>query len=225
MNTKIYYPLFLSIAIICLGYPSAARADSGHSKLQYLFPAFETGKIFMKSGGFYEVPLNYNTLTEEMVFDKNGTKMLLSSPDLVDSIYLQGKVFIYTGTAFYEVLLNAPVSAFIQHRSIIINEGTPIGYGATSYSSQPVPVSTYRSLFGANYSLELTQKEYYVEPDSQNWIRKNNTYYIANNTKEIQKIFPEHAEEIKKLIKDNKIKLSDSENFIRLVRYLNELVK
>ena len=38
----------------------------------YLFPEFTQGVVLMKDGGKNETLLNYNSLTEEMIFENKG---------------------------------------------------------------------------------------------------------------------------------------------------------
>ena len=44
----------------------------------YVFPEFRKGTVLMKSGTKNEAMLNYNALTDEMIFDQNGKKLAMA---------------------------------------------------------------------------------------------------------------------------------------------------
>jgi len=53
----------------------------------YVFPDFVKGSVKMKNGITEEAVMDYNMLTEEMVFEKNGTKLdLKNTNDLITLI-------------------------------------------------------------------------------------------------------------------------------------------
>lgn len=60
----------------------------------YLFPEFIQGQVRLKSGTITESRLNYNALTEEMIFENNGKHLAIAKPESIDTIYIQGKKFI-----------------------------------------------------------------------------------------------------------------------------------
>lgn len=217
--------LYLLIFFCAYSLPVHGQVNTERGQLQYLFPAFTSGKVKMKTGEAYSVPLNYQVLSREMVFDKNGHKMALAQPEDVDTIYLQEIRFVYTGSTFYEVLYSDSISLFTEYRARIESAPTPIGFGASSQSTQAVPISTYKSLYGANYSLEIAQKDYVIVPEQQHWIRFRNNYYPAENLKEILKIFPEKSDTLKSFVKSGKLNINRSDDLIQLVAYCNQLYK
>jgi hypothetical protein len=54
----------------------------------YLFPSFVKGKVILKSGIINMTNINYNSVTEEMIFDSNGTKLGKCFPEKPLSLYM-----------------------------------------------------------------------------------------------------------------------------------------
>ena len=72
-------------------FVAAAFNDSfGQAKAleitHYLFPEFAKGTVLMKNGIKNDASLNYNSLTEEMIFENNGKKLAVSQLDKIEKI-------------------------------------------------------------------------------------------------------------------------------------------
>jgi hypothetical protein len=210
----------LMVIILCFALPVRAQTNTGGSEPQFLFPGFTQGKISMKSGQSQSVKLNYNIVSEKMVYEKDGNLFDMINNSLIDTVYLQTRKFIPVGNIFHEVLLSAPISLFMQHKGVLIPQGTPAGYGSTSQTSSTDIISSL-SLPGGNYNLKLPSNVD-IRVDLIYWIRKDNSMYSFINERQFLKIFPGKETEFKQFIKQNKIKLDKLPDLIRLVQHCNE---
>ncbi|UCG26626.1 MAG: hypothetical protein JSV24_06500 [Bacteroidales bacterium] len=199
----------------------AAQQDSEEVPRQYVFPVFTRGSVVMKNGITKPSVLNYNTVTQEMIFEQNGKRLALDRLGTIDTVIINRRKFIPVGEVFYELALEAPVSLFIQHKSDITSEGKPIGYGTTRQTTSSTSFSKLMET-NAIYDLKLPD-EFYVTGSSINWIRINGTMMKFITRRQFLKIFPEQEDELKQYIKGNKIDLKDREDLIQLVVYCNEL--
>jgi hypothetical protein len=186
----------------------------------YLFPEFITGKILMTTGTLKESKLNYNSLTEEMIFQNNGTNLAIGNPELVDTIYILDRKFIHVKKVFYELLENLPVPLFVHYTCIVTPPGKNSGYGGTSQTSAITSTSTVFSSRGM-YELKLPD-DYTINPDSEYLLKKDNTYFRISNANQVIKCFPEKEAEIKDFIKNNKISFKKQEDIRNLVRFCNK---
>ena len=84
----------LSIILIVLIAKVLAQGNNASS---YVFPAFVSGTVLQKNGGATDGILNYNTLTQEMLFLQNGIKTVLDAGN-IDTVYIQNKKFIPAGS-------------------------------------------------------------------------------------------------------------------------------
>jgi hypothetical protein len=214
--------IFSAVIFVSTAMQLIAQTYSMPQNFQYFLPNFTQSYVKMKTGEIHSAVMNYNTITEKMVFEQNGKLMDLTI-DNVDTVFLGTMKFVLFEKAFYEVLVNAPVSLFIQHKSELLTPGKPSAYGGTSQVSS----SSYASgveLSSGYYNLKLPL-DYVVKPQPVNWIRKNNTMFKFLNERQFLKIFPEESERIKGFIKQNKIKLDNDQDLIKLANYCNELVR
>jgi hypothetical protein len=109
------------IALLNLVFPLTAQTDSIENLPQYLYPDFTKSLVKMKNGESLTAILNYNTVTEKMIFYQNGSLMTLAKPETVDTVFLHNSKFVFYENVFYEVVPGIPVSLLIQHRSILVS--------------------------------------------------------------------------------------------------------
>lgn len=186
----------------------------------YLFPEFIQGQVRLKSGTITESRLNYNALTEEMIFENNGKHLAIAKPESIDTIYIQGKKFIPEGKVFYEIFTNLPVPLAIHHQCSVTPPGNPSGFGGTS---QTTSISTSSRLFlsGGIYELKLPD-DYIIEPYDEFLIKKDNIYFKANNIKQVIKCFPDKSDAIKDFVKLNKTDFKKTDDVKELIIFCNK---
>jgi len=186
---------------------------------QFLFRNFNNGKVIMKNGQVNEAMLNYNTLTEKMVFIQGNKYLDLTNLNMVDTVILDSHKFIPAGKFFYEVLFQGHISLFARHQGKL--KGRPGAYGKTSDASSNYYLSNI-SIRQGEGDLSLPQ-EYFVEPRTDYLVSKNNEWFEFYSEKFLN-IFPEKSTEIKNFIKENRIRTDKTEDLIRLVAWCNSII-
>jgi hypothetical protein len=129
---------FLHAAIIVmadLAGASYAQTNSDGSAPQFLFGEFSPAKVIMKNGTRSGALMNYNMVTEKMVYSKNDQLYDMINTELVDTIYLNNSTFVPVGRIFHEVLAEGRLSFYVQHKANLMSAGAPAGYGGTSQVS------------------------------------------------------------------------------------------
>lgn len=211
----VFIVLFFGISTI-----SGKSQREGIVLSHYLFPEFTQGKIRLKSGIIKESNLNYNSITEEMIFESNGKKLAFANPETIDTIFIQDRAFIPVGKAYYEVIVKLPVPLFIRHICTITPPGKPSGYGGTSETGSITSTSSiYTS--GGVYEMKLPD-DYKVNPSFEFILKKNNSYIRISNINQVIKCFPEKKDAIKEFAKTNNISFKKSEDVISLVIFCNK---
>jgi len=198
-----------------------AQDDQTRSRSQFLFPEFMSCQVKMKTGIVNQVTANYNTLSEKMVFLKDSTPQDMTVTTFVDTIIFADRQFVPFKEIFYEVLVNAPVSLFIQHKSTLIDPGQPSGYGGRSNTSAIDRVSILQSN-NHYYNLPLPD-EYNIVPSNVFWIRKDYQMFSFLNKRQLLKIFPEKSGEINEFISQHRLKTDNRDDMIILIQYYNSL--
>jgi hypothetical protein len=200
-----------------------AQNETGLKLEQYLFPEFSKTRVKMKAGKDLTLLLNYNTVTETMVFLQNGQFFDMTNQEAVDTVYLNTRMFIPHGNAFFEVVVNGPVSFFIQHKSDLRSPGMPAGYGGTTELAAAKYVSNIK-VSGAMYNVKLPT-DYIINPSPVEWVRINDDFSSFFNERQFLKIFPEKVDQLNKFIKASKIKVINRDDLIKLGNYCNEIMR
>jgi len=209
----------LIVSGLCLQAKSQSTSDG--SRPQFLFTGFSSGKVKMKNGSFQSMLLNYNTVSEKMVYEKENNLYDMINTEMYDTIFLQKSKFVPVGKVFHEVLYVDTISLFIQHKGILEPPGKPAGYGGPSQVSNTKIRSSVELSMGY-WNLDLP-KDYIVKADPVFWIRKDNNMFSFTTERQFLKIFPDKEEEYKQYIKQNKIKFDRLSNVVRLIEHCNEL--
>jgi hypothetical protein len=207
------------ILIINICFSLKAQTNSNSSP-QFLYSDFKIGIVKLKNGTNQSIALNYNTVSEKMVFVKDGNLYDMMNPEQIDTVFLQDCKFIPVGNIYYQVLLVAQISLFVQYKGSIIPPGTPAGYGGTSQTSSTKLLSSVQ-LSSGYYNLKLPT-DYDVKVDPVYWIRKNNEKLSFMNERQFLKIFPGAESELKQFIKQNKIKFDRLPDLVRLISHCND---
>jgi hypothetical protein len=200
-----------------------AQSDTVKNNDQYIFPEFSVGVIKMKDGKQVVLNLNYNVLSEKMVFMQKDKIYDIVISDSIDTIYIQGHKFVPVGKVFYEVLVNAPVSLFYQHAGSLKKPSRPAAYGGTSEVSS----STYiNNLPMGNdvYRMEKN-KELIIEEKSVTWIRRNNSMFAVIDRKHLFVALPDKKEELQQYIRKYQVKIDNPYQMIDLIKYYNGLLQ
>jgi hypothetical protein len=213
--------LFLFLFAACL--PGKTQTTADGSMPQFLFPGFSMSTVRMRNGQNQNISLNYNIVSETMVYQKGEQLYDMTKTEMIDTVYIRNSKFIPFGKVFYEVLLVAPTSLFLQHTGSVIPPGTPAGYGGTSQVSSTKQLSSVQHS-GGYYNLKLPM-DYTVQVNPVYWVRIENNYSSFINERQFLKLFPDKEAELKKYIKQRQIKFSRLSDIVKLVSYYDEIIR
>lgn len=184
----------------------------------YIFPEFTKGVILMKAGVKNEASLNYNSLTEEMIFENKGTKLALGQLEQIDTVYILKRKFIPLNGKFLELLLHSSADLFVEHKCKLVDPGTPAGYGGTS---QTAATTTYSKLLsgGQAYDLKLPES-IETNPSVVYWVKKDGELTRFLSVNQLSKIFKDKSDEFKKYTKEHRVSFNNQQSLIDFVRFL-----
>ncbi len=221
MQNRLFSKYLLAISIALIPASLISQTTSDGSMPQYYFQDFAEAKIIMKNGQVQTPTLNYNTVTEKMVFIRDGKYYDIANPEMVDTVIIRDVKFVPVGNAFYEVLIGTEPALLLQYKGEVLPAGKPVGYGGTSQ----LAASTYLSsvdLSGGRYNLPLPS-DYIVKTEPKYWIRKDGGMVSFINEKQFLGLFPEKSDKLRDFIKKNRIKIDRIEHVIKLVNYCSSL--
>lgn len=201
---------------------------SSHAKTQdaanshYLFPEFKEGFILMNDGLKHQALLNYNSLTEEMIFESEGKKLAIASNELamIDTVYINERKFIPSGKIFIELLFRSTWELYAEHKCELRELGQSIGYGSRSRTTS---ISSYSSVFsqGQLYDLKLPET-FEIEPVIIYWIKKEAESDRVSNMNDLKKLYKDKKDLLKAYVKSNGIQFGNQDDITRLIGFLNQ---
>jgi hypothetical protein len=213
---RFYYFLVFSFSF-SLTYAQENTKEISH----YLFSDFTQGIVLMKNGSENNALLNYNSLTEEMVFKDKGKMLAIGKPQLaqIDTVFIRNRKFFILNDKFVELILRSTIDLYAEHKCKLIPPGKPAGYGGTSETSA---VSTYSSLSsgGRVYDLKLPD-DYRVEPYIFYWLKRKGELNKFTSIKQLMKLYEDKADLCKTYVKKNNVKYNDQESIVQFIRYLD----
>ena len=219
MKKNPFFLIFLFIVII----PVTLLAQSGSKgeMPQYLFPEFNKCEILFKDGQINTQVMNYNTVTEKIVYEQDGNYYDLLSTILIDTVYIQNCKFISSGKIFYEVLLSGKIPLFLQNKSDLLPAGKPVGYGGTSQGAISYYMSKHE--LSPEYINMQIPPDVTVKASPVYWVLEQGEMLSFINKKQFIALFTEIENEIKDFIKENRIHFDKRDDVMTLVKYINGL--
>jgi len=187
----------------------------------YLLPEFTRGTILMKDGKRSEALLNYNSLTEEMIFDNKGQKRAFWTNEIVrvDTVFIKDRKFVVLDGKFVELVYHSKWDLFVEHKCRLKDQGKPAPYGGTSQTGAATSVSSIYSQGGVVYGLTLPDN-YKTEPYFFYCLKKNGELNKFMNMRELKKFYGDKKALFKKYSKTNRVKYQDQGSIIQLIEYL-----
>jgi hypothetical protein len=223
---SLYYRVFRAVLVLMLliiALNLQAQLDTVSNPAQFVFPEFSVGVVKMKTGEKVILNLNYNILTEKMVFKQKNKIYDIVNFNAIDTVYIHEVKFVPMGKVFYEVLVSGPSSLFYQHAGNLKKPSRPAAYGGTSEVSSSTYINNL-PLGNDVYRLEKN-KEVVVEDKSVIWIRKNNLMYAVTDKKHLFAALTDKKEELKQYIRKNEVKIDNPYQMTDLIKYYNGLLQ
>jgi hypothetical protein len=184
----------------------------------YILPEFTRGTVLMKSGVSNETNLNYNSLTEEMIFENNDIKLAMSNMREIDTVFIQGHIFFPLNGKFVELIYNSKCALYAEHKCKLIDPGKPAAYGGTSQTSATDTYSSFLSN-GRLYELNLPDG-YKTEPYTEYWLKKDGKLTKFFNLRQLPKLFSTKELEFKDFVKKHDVKFENQTGIIELIKFL-----
>ncbi len=209
------------IITIFLFIGTALYAQQTVQLSHYVFPEFKQGIVLMKNGQQNKTLLNYNSLSEEVVFNNNGTVLALGNEILlqVDTVFMDDKKFVWLKKGFKEILQNSgDKQLFAEHKCRIIPPAKPAAYGGTSQTSSSQSYSSILS-GGRVYELKLPD-DYKIIPSITYWIKSGDDLKSFSNLNQLRKIYKDKRTQIKEYTDNQKVDFEDVGSIVDFIEFL-----
>jgi hypothetical protein len=225
MRKKIFLTSLLSIVIFTIVsiINANAQGNTREEPPNLVLPQFAQATVKLKTGQSYSAVMNYEKIEQEMIILRNERLFLFKDKQAVDTIIINSRTFVPAGTGFYEVLVNAPVSLFIQHKGNLESLGSTVAYGTKSNTAGVTHITT---IYGQEGAIVLQIPENYKVVDaSVMWINKDDNMTKVLNKKQFLALFTDVKRDLDLYIKKNHTNFGEADDVTRLVLFCNELYK
>jgi hypothetical protein len=186
----------------------------------YVLAEFTGGDILMKNGQQVKAWLNYNSLSEQMIFDENGKKLAITENQLklIDTIYLNNRKFCRIDNTFLELLYHSKNNLYAEYKCRLEAPGTTNGYGGNSQTSSNSSFSSIEER-GIQYELSLPAG-YKAKPYTIYWLKRNGKMSSFKNINQLMKLYSDKKALFKSFKKNHELDYNNQESIIELIKYL-----
>jgi len=214
MKFFIYYSIFyLSITT---SYPQVKVTEVSH----YLLPEFTEGIVQMKSGIKNDFLLNYNSLTEEMIFKDKGKTLAIGYTEmlLIDTVFIKERKFFKLNEIFVELIYHSKCDLYAENKCTVIYPNKPAAYDGKSQTSATSSYGSYKS-GSVVYDLKLPD-DFEIKPYTNYWLQKNGELNKFISIRQLMKLYKNKKSLFKAYVKANDIKYDNQDSIVRLINYL-----
>ncbi len=213
-----------SFFILCLSINSLFAQRNYVEITHYLFPDFVRGDVYMKNSLKSSSVLNYNLITEEMIF-KDRERVLAIGKDetnLVDSIIIDGRKFVVLNSKFVEQIYSNGTEVFAEYKCSVIPPGKPAAYGGTTHTSA---TDTYSSFYAGGMFYELKLPDgYKTKPYTHYHFRdSNNVTSRVINMRGLTRYYRNNSTALRSYLKENSVKFENPDDIARLIEYMSNI--
>lgn len=224
---------FLSLLVVPISIPgqtpqtitlnnNKASAEVIKPELQYIFPEFRHGRVFLKDKKVIDCQLNYNFLLDEVHFiDVNGKKMALANLHDILYVSIDNRIFISTSDGYFEVVEPGGISLVYKWICNIIEKGKEGALGITSDAPSIYQMNQI-SFDARNWKLDV-DKEAVVSVEVIPYLKVKSKCIPVKGAKDFFKAFPGKSSGIKLYMNQSPVDFKREEDLRRLTRYCNSL--
>ena len=207
----------------------------------YFYSDFVKTNILYKNGARNQTNANYDVANRKVMFMQGEQLMELLGPEAIDTLYMGGSRWVYRNKQFCEVVDREDGNRVLVGWHVTkVHEGYEGALGSTSQTpSHKVQLNDHfgmGSLAGSgggmyNGSFGVNQNDgngrnfdvWKTKNQSIYYITKDGKEYALKGLKSVYKAFPEHKEQIKRFVHDNKLDMMKAENALRIIGFLYTL--
>jgi hypothetical protein len=182
----------------------------------YRFPAFTVGTIVLKNGNQGTQLLNYNLLSEQIMYiDKNGDTLAIGIPDQVKKITIQDTGFYYCNNACVEEIANASAVSLVEERKIFIDYQKKGAFGNSDGVGTGTESLTILQAAGASYHLSVNQDAVIKKWVSYFLLTSDGQQLPATKSNFIS-VFVKNRDSIQTWLINNKVNFNKEQDLVKL---------
>jgi hypothetical protein len=217
---KIIFTSFLFLQISLLGNAQSAN-DSAVQRQSYLFDHFINGSVLLKTGGVSEAPLNYSSIDQSILFEKDNKIFTLTELATIDTIYIASRKFVPHNNIVYEVLnKSGKVSLYITYTNKLRRMVATTDHNGSSKQD----MSDVSNNVSDVYVSRPYKGDFSVEITKHYWLKSYNNIHKANNAKDFLNVFKESTHDaIINYLDQHPVDFRNQKDLVALTEFCNQL--
>jgi len=217
MNKKIISVLVIILSFSVFNLYSQENSSKKESSY-FLFPEFKQGIVLLKSGITISTLLNYNSVSEKMIYEDGDKKLAIKNIQDVDTIYIGNSKFLVLNDIFIEMKYHSNFDLFVAHKCELKEIGKNAGYGG---KSQTAAITSYSNYSKDGNTFELSVPDgYEAAPYKYYLLKKNEEFVTFKNFKQLSKAYHRKKDLLNEYFKKNNIDFDNEKRMIPLIIYL-----
>ena len=187
----------------------------------YKFPAFNSATVLFKDGTTTRAKMNFNIFLNDMQFiDNKGDTLVVSNPELIDSIKFDSTVFYYQ-KGYLQVVEDYGSTKLVVQKKISFQ---PVKKGAFGLSAPGASIDTYGRLSASfNGINQLVLNEDIIVTKMTSYIVTYKKYRSATAKRSgFLTAFPEIKKETQDFIDLNKINFNKEDDLKKLLQFCTQ---
>lgn len=197
-------------------------------KRGYLYETFTDGRLYYKDGTHSSAKLNFNGMTNEMLFiTPKGDTLAFAHPEQASLVTIGTDTFSYFDNTFLKKITHdeGTLNIFQKQELKFVNSETITPYGSSGISST-TQGSSLSNMGGPGRTGSTAFADARVLI-----FKKSTTLYISDNSGKLfpskqstfYKLFPNNKDKINAFVKEKHINFSDEEDVAKLIGFTSSL--
>lgn len=199
-------------------------SDALPDSMIYLYPQFLKGSVIFNNGKKDDAVLNYNLILAKIQFIKNAKDTLaVTNPGDVRIFVAGADTFLFNKVYYRMLLVKPKIMLACYQYTKVLEVRREAGYGL---SNSTMAVDSYSSVLAADNSGLHKLKasaETLFSIRTEYFFKTTTNEFVAATQKNLIKMFPGKADNIKKFVKDNDLNFKKIADLQRLTGYANSL--
>lgn len=188
--------------------------DNLSDHFTYRFPSFADARILFKNGTVNVAKMNFNTFLCKMQFvDPKGDTLVLSKPEEIDSINLNGHSFFYD-KGYYEIIAQSDSVTLVVLSKVNVDA---IVIGALGVRTRTAAVASFDSYITPSGWTKFEGKDdISVEKETTYFLIGKNGINVIASKSGFLKIFAADKKNFDSFLKANKINFNNRDDLEKL---------
>jgi hypothetical protein len=189
-------------------------------KDQYHYAEFLNGKVFYRDGGVTEAKMNYNRLTDEMLFiGHGGDTLALANEATIKFISIKKDTFYFDQGYILLVGSNNVSKLGAKQGFKLVDKKKEAAYDLPSSSAS---VSSFSSFNDGKIShpLKMNQQSVFIKY-TQYYFRDKYDHFVLATRKNLVELFPKCEQQLKKFHKKNRINFTKEVDLKNVITFMD----